>query len=187
MADQTQNQNTARRVTQVTGCRLACAALRERRGDAAQRPAFLHLDAAGAGGRGWARRQARRSQEPDDHAVCLHGRGAWRPGCGGSARSGLRGRRVMNGRATESGGANGRDRRVSHFMKAPLAVALLREQHGEAIARKIALTEQRRAKQARSKRRFAFWGEVAARIENGNCNNASDTRPIAREGPPSRM
>jgi hypothetical protein len=80
----------------------------------------------------------------------------------------------MKGRAT--------DGRVSHFMKAPLAVALLREQHGEANARKIALTEQRRAKRARSKRRFAFWSEVAAQIENGNCNNAADTRPAAAEG-----
>ncbi len=35
-------------------------------------------------------------------------------------------------------------------------------------ARKIALTEQRRAKRARSKKRFAFWAEVAAQIENGN-------------------
>jgi hypothetical protein len=74
----------------------------------------------------------------------------------------------MNGRATESGGANGRDRQVSHFMKAPATVALLRAQHGEAIARKIALTEQRRAKRARSKKRFAFWADVAAQIENGN-------------------
>ena len=71
----------------------------------------------------------------------------------------------MNGRATGNGAANGRDRRVSHFMKVPAAVALLRAQHGEADARKIALMEQRRAKRARSKRRFAFWGEVAARIE----------------------
>jgi hypothetical protein len=46
----------------------------------------------------------------------------------------------MNGRATESGGASRRDGRVSHFMKAPVAVALLREQYGEADARKIALT-----------------------------------------------
>jgi hypothetical protein len=79
------------------------------------------------------------------------------------------------------------DGRVSHFMKAPTAVAVLRAQHGEANARKIALTEQRRAKRARSKRRFAFWGEVAARIENGNCNEVADTRPAAGEGPPSRL
>ncbi len=72
-------------------------------------------------------------------------------------------------------------------MKAPAAVALLRDQHGEAIARKIALTEQRRARRARSKKRFAFWVEVAARIENGNCNSAADTRPADREGPATRM
>jgi hypothetical protein len=93
----------------------------------------------------------------------------------------------MKWRATESGGASRRDGRVSHFMKAPAAVALLRERHGEANARMIALTEQRRARRARSKRRFAFWGEVAARIEKGNCNNAADTRPAAGEGPPSRL
>jgi hypothetical protein len=93
----------------------------------------------------------------------------------------------MNGRTTQSRHANGGDRRVSHFIKAPVAVALLRERHGEADARKIALIEQRSAKRARSKKRFAFWGEVAARIENGNCNNAADTRPAAWEGPASRL
>jgi hypothetical protein len=87
----------------------------------------------------------------------------------------------MNGRATGNGGANGRDRRVSHFMKAQAAAALLSERHGEANARKVALTEQQKARRARSKRRFAFWGEVAARIENGNCNNAADTRPAGWE------
>jgi hypothetical protein len=87
----------------------------------------------------------------------------------------------MSWRAAESGGASRTDGPVSHFMKVPLAVALLRERHGEADARKIALTEQRRAKRARSKKRFAFWGEVAARIENGNFNNAADTRPADLE------
>jgi hypothetical protein len=67
-------------------------------------------------------------------------------------------------------------------MKAPAAVALLRAQHGEAIARKIALTEQRMAKRARSKKRFAFWGEVAARIGNGNCNRVADAWPADRQG-----
>jgi hypothetical protein len=89
----------------------------------------------------------------------------------------------VNGRATDGGGAKQpTERRVSHFMKAPAAVALLREQHGEADARKIALTEQRRAKRARSKKRFEFWAEVAARIENGTCNNAADARPADRRG-----
>jgi len=96
----------------------------------------------------------------------------------------------VNGRVTgnEGGGASWpTERTVSHFMKAPAAVALLRAQYGEAEARKVALTEQRRAKRARSKKRFAFWGEVAARIENGNCNNAADTRPADPEGPASRL
>jgi hypothetical protein len=79
----------------------------------------------------------------------------------------------MNGRATRNGGANGGDRRVSHFMKAPAAAALLRARYGEAEARKVVLTEQRRARRARSKKRFAFWGEVAARIENGTFNNTA--------------
>jgi hypothetical protein len=93
----------------------------------------------------------------------------------------------MNGRATGNEGANGRDRRVSHFMKAPLAVALLREQHGESEARKVALTEQRRARRARSKKRFAFWGEVAAQIDRGKCNNARATGPADWEEPGSRQ
>ena len=71
----------------------------------------------------------------------------------------------MKGRATEGGGARpGELRAVSHFMKAPAAVALLRDQYGDANAWKVALTEQRRAKRARSKKRFAFWADVAARI-----------------------
>ncbi len=58
-------------------------------------------------------------------------------------------------------------RPVSHFMNAPIAAALLREQHGDAKARSIALREQREAKRARSRRRFKFWGEVTSLIENG--------------------
>jgi hypothetical protein len=72
-------------------------------------------------------------------------------------------------------------------MKAPDAAAVLRAQHGESQARKIALTEQRRAKRARSKRLFAFWADVLARIENENCNNAADTQPADREAPASRL
>jgi hypothetical protein len=45
----------------------------------------------------------------------------------------------MNGRVTGNEGAERpTERTVSRFMKAPVAVALLREQHGEAKARKIA-------------------------------------------------
>jgi hypothetical protein len=61
-----------------------------------------------------------------------------------------------------------KDRTVSHFMRAPVAATLLRQQHGDAKAWLIALQEQRRARQARSRRRFAFWGDVATRIENRN-------------------
>jgi len=92
----------------------------------------------------------------------------------------------MKGRATGNEGADGRDRRVSHFMKAAAAAALLRAQHGESQARKIARTEQRRAKRARSKRRFIFWADVAARIENGNCSNAANTGPVDQDAPGSR-
>ena len=93
----------------------------------------------------------------------------------------------MSGRAGGNGGAKLAElRAVSHFMKPSTAVALLLEQHGEAIARKIALTEQRRARRARSKKRFEFWAAVGARIEGGNCNSAANTRPIDRVGAASR-
>ena len=95
----------------------------------------------------------------------------------------MKGREIGNG----GGGANGRDRRVSHFMKAAAAAALLRAQHGESEVRKIALTEQRRARRARSKRRFNFWADVAAEIEKGNFNNAANTQPVDRVGAASRM
>ena len=68
---------------------------------------------------------------------------------------------IMSGRGS-SKQAGGRD--VSHFMRPPAAAARLCARHGEVGAREIALKEQRRAKRARSKRRFAFWGEVAAQI-----------------------
>jgi len=57
-------------------------------------------------------------------------------------------------------------RTVSHFMRVPTAVVLLRAQHGEENARKIALQEQQKARRARSRRRFEFWGAVATQIEH---------------------
>jgi hypothetical protein len=53
-------------------------------------------------------------------------------------------------------------------MKPPAAVARLRARYGEPDAHKIALREQRRAKQARSKKRFVFRAEVARHIGNGD-------------------
>jgi hypothetical protein len=57
---------------------------------------------------------------------------------------------------------------VSHFLKPPAAVARLCERYGELGARKIALREQRKAKRARSKKRFVFWAEVARQTGKGD-------------------
>jgi hypothetical protein len=62
-------------------------------------------------------------------------------------------------------------------MKVPAAVAVLRAQYGEANARMVALKEQQKARRARSKKRFAFWADVAARIESGNGDNAANSGP----------
>jgi hypothetical protein len=57
---------------------------------------------------------------------------------------------------------------ISHFMNPPAAVARLCARYGEPDAHKIALKQQREAKRARSKKRFAFWAEVASQIPNGD-------------------
>jgi hypothetical protein len=44
-------------------------------------------------------------------------------------------------------------------------VELLCYWHGEAKARKLAGREQRRARQARSRKQFAFWAAVAVELE----------------------
>ena len=64
--------------------------------DAAQRPPQLHLDASGAGRRGWPRRQARRPQERGRDAEPLHPRHARRRGRGKGARSRLCGDWVIS-------------------------------------------------------------------------------------------
>lgn len=70
-----------------------------------------------------------------------------------------------------------RTKTVSHLMKPAVAVELLREQHGEANAWKIALQEQRKARRARSRRRFEFWGAVAM-LMGQECTQ--DGRPLIR-------
>ncbi len=68
-----------------------------------------------------------------------------------------------------SGGVDPKDaeeRDVTHFMNPPTVAAILCVRHGEADACKIALREQRRAKQSRSKRRFVFWREVVTPIDD---------------------
>jgi hypothetical protein len=44
-------------------------------------------------------------------------------------------------------------------------VELLCNRHGEAKARKLAEREQKRARQARSRKKFAFWAAVGVEIE----------------------
>jgi hypothetical protein len=62
----------------------------------------------------------------------------------------------------------GEGKDLKHFTSPVAAAALLCAEYGEAEACKIALREQRRAKRARSKRRFIFWGEVETQIGNGD-------------------
>jgi hypothetical protein len=50
------------------------------------------------------------------------------------------------------------------FMRVPTAAKILREQYGEAEARKLALRELQCAKRARSRKRFNFWAAVAKSI-----------------------
>jgi hypothetical protein len=73
--------------------------------------------------------------------------------------------------------AGTRERPISHFMKPPVAVELLRLRHGEANAREIAGQEQQRAKRARSKRRFEFWSEVAAQLSAAATTAARGLEP----------
>jgi hypothetical protein len=51
-------------------------------------------------------------------------------------------------------------------------VERLRDQHGLTRARKLALLEQQRARRARCRKRFDFWGTVAEQIETGLARNA---------------
>jgi hypothetical protein len=47
----------------------------------------------------------------------------------------------------------------------PETVKLLCNRHGEAKARKLAEREQKRARQARSRKQFEFWAAVVVEIE----------------------
>lgn len=63
-------------------------------------------------------------------------------------------------------------RMISPFMRAPTAAKILREQYGEAEARKLALREQQSATRARSRKRFDFWAAVAKSIASGETNGS---------------
>ena len=56
---------------------------------------------------------------------------------------------------------------VSHRMGVLTVVERLRNQLGQVGAHKLALSEQQRARRARSRKRFDFWGTVAGQIESG--------------------
>ncbi len=73
----------------------------------------------------------------------------------------------MSEATTRTGARSAQAKTVSHFIKATVAIEFLRAQHGEANARKIALKELRKARRARSRRRFDFWSEVVTQIEHG--------------------
>ena len=78
-------------------------------------------------------------------------------------------------------------RTVSHFMKAPVAVEILLAQHGETNARRIAMREQRKARRARSRRRFNFWVAVTTLIGQRCSEQAMSHEPAVRDlGAPAR-
>jgi len=46
-------------------------------------------------------------------------------------------------------------------------VERLRNQHGQVGAYKLAVLEQQKARRARCRKRFHFWGTVAVQIDSG--------------------
>jgi hypothetical protein len=92
------------------------------------------------------------------------------------------GKRAMRETTTGAGvEGSAKARTVSHFMKGPVAVEILLAQHGEANARRIALREQRKARRARSRRRFNFWVAVATLIGHRCSEQALSHEPGVRD------
>jgi hypothetical protein len=60
------------------------------------------------------------------------------------------------------------------------AVEFLRSKHGDAEAHKLALLEQKRARRARSRKRFDFWVAVAAQL-NEDSSDAVDDSGASRQ------
>ena len=87
----------------------------------------------------------------------------------------------MSEATTRTGARSAQAKTVSHFMKATVAIEFLRAQHGDANARKIALKELRKARRARSRRRFDFWREVAMQIEHGRTEDQSWSIPTSND------
>jgi hypothetical protein len=59
---------------------------------------------------------------------------------------------------------------ASHFMSVPTVVERLHDRHGEAKAHRVAVLELRKARRARSRRRFNFWAAVAEQIRKERRN-----------------
>ncbi len=87
----------------------------------------------------------------------------------------------MSEATTRTGARSAQAKTVLHFMKATVAIEFLRAQHGDANARKIALKELRKARRARSRRRFDFWSEVATQIEHGCTEDRSWSIPTSSD------
>jgi hypothetical protein len=63
----------------------------------------------------------------------------------------------------------------------PAALAMLRDQNGEAKALRIARLELRKARQARSRKRFDFWSAVSTELEIGLSGNESPEKCAGKE------
>ena len=58
------------------------------------------------------------------------------------------------------------ERSVSHFMNIAKVTAILWEEHGDLSAQKLAMTEVRKARRARCRKRFHFWTSVASQLSD---------------------
>jgi hypothetical protein len=87
----------------------------------------------------------------------------------------------MSEATTRTGARSAQAKTISHFMRATATIEFLRAEHGDANARKIALKELRKARRARSLRRFDFWSEVATQIEHGCTEDQSWSIPTSND------
>lgn len=69
--------------------------------------------------------------------------------------------------------------KLRRCMSVPAAVDWLCSRHGGAEARRLARLEQRKARQARSRKRFAYWAAIAAELDAGGADPPS---PVGSAG-----
>ena len=67
-------------------------------------------------------------------------------------------------------------RSVSHFMNIAKVTSILWEEHGDLSAQKLAMTEVRKARRARCRKRFHFWTSVASQLSDQSRAAVSKTR-----------